>query len=46
MIEPLVQGQLDHHRPAATALLHLGFGRIVALEIEVPNMLANLVLSG
>jgi hypothetical protein len=25
---------------------HLGFGRIVASEIEVPNILANLVLRG
>jgi hypothetical protein len=31
---------------AALPGLQVGFGRIVASEIEAPNMLANLVCSG
>jgi hypothetical protein len=35
---------LHHEAPAAQVRArHLGFGRIVALGIEAPNMLANLV---
>ena len=38
-----VEGREAIGGPSAGHGVHLGFGRIVALEIEVPNLLANLL---